>query len=350
MKNKYLKSLAIIVLTYDRQKFALRAMDFWNNKGVKLYVVDGSEYSIESVFLKKYNKSIIYKHDNRGYNERLKSILGEIDEPYLSVISEDEFLITSSLESCIKFLNENKDYSSCTGIPVLIDYSKRFNKILGYPIYRSFQNCNFIDNLPSKRIFDHLNNYLPTVYYGVNRTKIYKNAHKTFMEFDSRFFCQFELQLELMTCFEGKTKVLNSLHWIRTNENIPIRGTEPSWDPKYTFESFWSARHSDKRIFLKKMALNLKKEGSLKQKYIINDIEKAFNRYYLNILERDNTKKSRSMLRSKVKNLIPNLLLEYYHLKNNKINLKKICPKDTLIDYKIIDEIKLNIFNFYAKT
>jgi len=350
MNNKYLKSIAIIILTYDRQKFALRAMDFWNNKGVKLYVVDGSEYSIEADFLKKYNKSIIYKFDNRGYNERLNSILEEIDEPYLSIISEDEFLIPSSLESCIKFLNENKDYSSCTGIPILIDYSKRFNKILGYPIYRSFQNCNFIENLPSKRIFNHMNNYLPTVYYGVNRTKIFKNAHKTFMEFDSEFFCQFELQLELMTCFEGKTRVINSLHWIRTNENIPIRGKEPSLDPKYTFESFWSERHFDKRIFLKKMAHNLKKGSSLKQKYIISDIEKAFNRYYLKILDRDKTKKSQSRLRSKFKKLIPNILLEYYHLKNNKINLTKICPKNTLIDYKIIDEIKLNIFNFYKGT
>lgn len=349
MDNNNLRKLSIIILTYNRQEFAIRAMNFWNGKGVKLYVVDGSEKSIDLINLKCFKENIIYKHDFRSYNERLNSILEKINEPYLSVISDDEFLIPSSLASCVEFLEENDDYSSCTGKPILIDYSKRFNKILGYPIYRSFENHDFTHKSPLKRIFNHLNDYLPTIYYGVNRTEIYKNAHKSFMKYKIQIFCQFELQLALMTCFEGKTKILNTLHWLRTNENTPVRGNDPSWDSKYTFDSFWKTRKTEKSIWIKTMADFLKKDKLLNQKDIVNAFEKTLNNYNLNIIDNKKTKKLEPALRLKLKKLIPDFVLEYYHYNKNKINLKKICPKGTLIDKKAIEEININILNFYNR-
>ena len=353
MKNN-LELLAVVMLTYNRHKYALRAINFWNKKGIKLYVVDGSENKLRSTDLDKFENNIIYKHDQRSYSKRLISVIKEIEEPYVSLISDDEFLFPSSLTSCINFLEKNKDYVSCTGVPILFDYSKSYNELLVYPIYNGFQNQDITNDSSSKRINKKCNDFMSTSYYGVNRIQTFKNALKVYAKKDFKFYCQHELQIELMTCFQGKTKVLNNLHWMRSNENITILSTtESNLDREKTFEIFWTKNPNEKKLFLKIIAVQLKKGTHKSVNNIIIDIENALNIYYNRYKDHKsknyyNIKKTYTYL--KIKKLIPKKYLEYFRIKKNSIaKITDICPKGTYIDRAILSEIKSIISKFYTK-
>lgn len=349
--NNNLKLLGIVMLTYNRKKYALRAMNYWNKKGIKLYVIDGSEKKLESNDLDKFDNNIIYINDQRNYRERLISVLNKVEEPYLSMISDDEFLVPSSLSSCINFLEKNKDYVTCTGIPILFDYSKSYNELLVYPIYKGFQNQEYTNNSSSKRILKKGNNIMPLAFYAVNRVQTFKNALEAFSEKDFKFFCQHEIQIELMTCFSGKTKILNNFHWMRSNENLNISSSESNLDRSNSFERFWEKELDEKKLFLKIMASHLKKGTHKSVKNIMIDLENTLNIYH-KVLENKKLKPSFNIKQTLIylgfKKIIPKKFLEYYRFRKNNIsNIKDIYPKETYIDKEFISEIKSLISKFY---
>ena len=51
-------------------------------------------------------------------------LLSIVKTPYVALIGDEDFFIQSSISDCIEFLDNNKDYVSCNGLPLSFNFNK----------------------------------------------------------------------------------------------------------------------------------------------------------------------------------------------------------------------------------
>ena len=196
------------MLSFERQLFIIRSMKYWSNKNVKLVVIDGSERPIKSSFLKSLNlnRNIYYEHYKSSYVKRLKRATSLVNTKYVALIGDDEFYIPSTVEKCINELDKNNKLVSCCGTAVgfypfngLIYGKLKYPKLLGYKIQH---------NNPRERVKFHMRNYVPSLVYGVTRSHQWKTATSAYTDKEFPVFAMFEIQMEMILSFCGKSKVI----------------------------------------------------------------------------------------------------------------------------------------------
>ena len=216
-----LNKLTIVLPTYNRKEYALRAMRYWSGRGPTVLVADGSEHPIDEKCLRKLTKNIIYMHfKSLGYSERIKSILHLINTDYVMLHADDEFFLPCGLINCIKEI-EREDLICCLGRCLQINYID--NKIIAVPwtpLHASFENYLLMDEHPEQRVIKHMAPYLCSTIFGVTKTQIWKNNWM----FTENQLCRGvrEIIFEIISAFQGKSKVINYISWIRSDENEPI--------------------------------------------------------------------------------------------------------------------------------
>jgi hypothetical protein len=157
----------------------------------------------------------------------------------------------------------------------------------------------------------------------------------------------------------GKTVVINELMFLRSLENEPIRGTNPSLDVNLEFGKWWSRNHKEKIFFLKKMELIFTTINNYKNYKNECEIEKYYLSY-LSFLEKHKRNFLAKIL-SEIFQFFPEILRSYCKYFLKFIGIKVLEKKDieTLIDeiknegikinLKEIEEIKKSIINFHNK-
>ena len=215
-----LTKITLVIPTYERPTFALRNMKYWSNKGVCVRVVDGSKCPIEEGLLKSFGNNIIYKHDPRSSNERIASIIPEIDTKYTALMGDDEFYISSALSSCIEELENDILLTSCFGRCIWFNASGDALKV--YDAYQGMRNYSVQHNSPDDRVLYHMKNYQPSMIYSVMRTDVWKKSISCMDNEQYQVFALEELQFEIASSYLGKSKVLPVLLWMRSGENTGV--------------------------------------------------------------------------------------------------------------------------------
>ena len=215
-------------------------MHYWSDRGVRLFVVDGSEVGLTSLHLDSLKDTIHYLHcPNSLFTERLEKVINLISTKYVAMISDDEFFIPSALISCIKELEVNKDLVSCGGLCIQFNYKK--NKVNGRRFYQSMKNYTLLHDNPFERMLAHMNPYTPSSIYSVVRSEVWKRSYLTTFKNQFKANCLLELQFELAVCYHGKSKVISEVMWLRSNELLPIKNSnESSLHSEISFESWWN--------------------------------------------------------------------------------------------------------------
>jgi glycosyltransferase domain-containing protein len=250
-----LSKLTLIVPTFNRQDYALRNMRYWSNLRPVVHVLDGSQVAIPESKLVNFGDNIHYHHLPFSVTERLKLGVDLVATEYSMLLGDDEFFIPSALEACIKELEEHPGLVSCMGR--CLGFNNSPNGVLGWPAYLEMENYAILQDDPIQRMVAHMNPYTCSTIYSVVRTPVWKKAASTFRQREFEPFNLGEIQFELAVCYQGKSRIIPTLAWLRSFENIPIRDLDLTpRDRNYLIEGWWlnPNKKSEHNDFLKIMS------------------------------------------------------------------------------------------------
>lgn len=212
--------------TYKRPSFALRNMQYWSGKEVLLFVLDGSDEKIPDDQLALFDSNIKYYHLPIPMTERLNFVKNLITTEYVSLLGDDEFLLPTGIEACIHAIEE-QNLVACLGRSLFFFLNSQglvaepLNHEPYSPWHPGFKNYKLLDDKAGKRVVKHMNPYLCTTFYAVTKTFIWKKSITAYQNETSSADCP-EVALELSNAFQGKSKVINNLMWLRSGENTPM--------------------------------------------------------------------------------------------------------------------------------
>lgn len=282
-KFTFLENLTIIILTYNRQAFALRSVEYWSDTDVKLVVIDGTEKSIDSVIVNQFKPNIKYIHGPACYYKRMLSAIDLVETEYVLWGCDDEFYIPSTLNVCIKKLTLDPELVTCGGRSALFDWKN--NLVRGFDVYPKLKNLTLLDSVPTDRIKKHFSNYVPAHYYSVTRTKIRKIVMQEIFSKEYSCYALQELQLEFLMAYAGKTLIIPELMWLRSNENEQITGTNKIFSQTVTFGNWWSDKkhRKEKNEFIKQqenLCKKINKMNNVKYSIEVENCFEVFFKYY----------------------------------------------------------------------
>ena len=264
-----LSHLTLVVPTYKRQKFALRLMDYWADKGPDVILLDGSPEPIALDLLAKYPPSIRYFHKPVGLYERLLASLDLITTDFVALAGDDEFYIPSAILSCINEMERHPDLVACCGRA--LGFSYRSDSVLGMPQYPDLENYTLDANSAEERLVKHMHEYVPSLIYAVCKTNAWKSSFKHILQREFPFYAAVELQFEMFMGYAGKSKVIPELMWLRSHgETEPVRGTDISLDPSKRIFDWWLDANNS---YEQEEFLSIMSEGFLE----LSDVTKESN-------------------------------------------------------------------------
>jgi glycosyltransferase domain-containing protein len=274
-----MQKLTIIIPTYKRHAFVIRAMQYWSGKGAKIIFIDGSKTPLRSTFLNHAESNIRYIHKPTGLYERLFLAISLIDTEYVMLGCDDEFYIPSALNSCLVKLSLDAKLVACSGRAVGFNWSN--NSVVGYNVYHKLKDLILNDTSPMNRLIKHFSNYVPAHTYSVCRTSIWKVAAQSTFSKEFKFFAAFELQLEFILTYAGKTIVIPELMWMRSGECPPQYGTSHSIIPSLTFFNWWfdEKNKKEKEDFVDRIEFACKEINKLTKEHHALNVEIPFEIY-----------------------------------------------------------------------
>jgi glycosyltransferase domain-containing protein len=238
MEKLLLSKLTLVVPSYNRQDYILRNMRYWSGRGPTVHVIDGSAVAIQPVQLQGMAENVHYHHLPMSMYDRFRYSIDLIETDYCALLGDDEFFLPSALEACIKELELEPKLGSCIGR--CLGFRKSFRGVAGKVTYPAMENYSILQEDPVVRMFSHMEQpYVSSILYSVVRTPVWKRSMMILVEKEFPAYAIGELQFELAGSFQGKSKVIPELMWMRCFDAPPIRGTDPSLKPEDTFQNWW---------------------------------------------------------------------------------------------------------------
>ncbi len=239
-----LDKLTIIIPTRNRHKFINNQIDYLKNWGTQIFLLDGSD-EINSYLenLAKKIPNLNYIHNKKGIFARFEQMKGQIRTKYSMFMSDDEFFFKKSLEMCIKFLNNNPDYVSCSGVAVGFKKSSK-SEVIYREVYPRLIGYSISAENPKDRVIDHMSKYVPCSVYGVLQSRIFNKFLNELDYTNTSCSATYECWMQNTTAYMGKIMVLPVLYWLRNLENSPVQ--DQNWNRKLTFYKWYNSKSYEK--------------------------------------------------------------------------------------------------------
>jgi glycosyltransferase domain-containing protein len=358
MSNLLLK-LTLVIPTYNRQRYALRNMRYWSGRSVTVHILDGSPRPISKENLMTFGDNVNYHHLPVTLHERFEIAVELVATEYSMMLGDDEFFIPSALESCLKELEIQEDLVSCMGrCMVFIDRSP--HRVEGYIGYPQMEDYAILQNDPVERMVVHMNPYTCSTVYAVTRTPVWKKAMSIWAQREFPPFNVGEVQFELAICYQGKSKVIPTLMWLRSTENIPQRDLElAARDENYFIEGWWlnTKKKSEHAEFLEIMGGVLAKSED-QVNHVIMGVTQSIDAYVKERLSRPTTRvKLGVKMRAKLVSCLPKALKQclrtirnrYYPSRNGILAevANDLLSQDVRVDFEELAIIEGIIFDFH---
>jgi glycosyltransferase domain-containing protein len=356
--NQKLDRLTLIVLTYERQDFALRLMRYWSGRKVAVIVLDGSRLPIERSNMTELDSNIQYKHRPVGIYQRLKESLDLIQTEYVLLAGDDEFYIPSTVEICIDHLDRDSELIACCG--TAIGFEVYGQNIYGLCQYPELIDSSLIQSVSRVRVEFHMKNYVPSLTYGICRVAPWRVSWENILRVEFPVFAIGELQFEICMSYAGKSKVIPHLMWLRSHgETESIRGTDLCLKNENSIFSFWGSGTENKlkKEFIELLGLTLGKLNSCHAEACKEVVVSAINTYCQSHSKNQMDAMQRKSLKKYLTGLLPisfKLLIHKYIF--SRFNLmsreslfakaNKLTENGIRVDLKEVRNIELIIKNF----
>lgn len=351
-----LKNLTIACVTYNRHKYISRLIDYWQMyfKESKIFIIDGTPNSLPSEYLSKIKSSkikYIYM-PKKSLFSRYCFIKKILKTRYFQMVADDEIFLRSGVIKSIKFLEKNQDYSSCCGDMILFTplLKKHICAFSPYKLY-SNNNSDSIERVKKWLIYSQ-----PNTIYSIVRSDYYLNVLNQFCKFNVANFSEpenfFEELIEIGLSYQGKTKKLNNLMWLRSIENPRIGlGNENNRPENCLYDKAQINKKIIFDAFIKKFLVNISKNKNSKLNFDLN----FFFYKRLRVIRENKEKKKISSFLKRIQRsffkYIPKIIKEHlrYLLKLNGIEVNKFLKKNNKIkfNHKEILNFKKFILNFH---
>lgn len=271
-------NITLVIPTYNRPSFVLRAINYWSRFPVALHVWDGSAEPLLPSQLSGLGLNIKYFHRPVGFYARLREAVAEVTTPYCILAGDDEFYLPSALQSAISELESDSSLVSCGGQAV--GFWQEGTQWYCQRQYPEFSGRWIKGDTPALRMNEHMSHYVPSTIYSVTRTPVWQRVMSMMLEKEFPVYALGELQFEVAMAYMGGTRNLDTLFWLRSQENPGTRGTDISLDPDKSIENWWAAEQHSAEVseFLNIMARALAESPELVP-MVEQDVRKAFEAY-----------------------------------------------------------------------
>ena len=351
-----MENLTIIIPSNNRPFFLRRSINYWNNYNFPVIVVDGSNETQKKWMDENSNGNIQYLYKKISFPNRLNSAAKLVKTKYCIVLADDEFYCVSVLKRCINFLESNIEYVAVNGCAIGFFYN--FNKLMGAKQYPEWIKRLRAETDPKERIISHMKDYANPLGVSVTKSDMLKKCAELYANNEFPIFAQWELQMNLIFSFAGKSKTFDELMYFRSmEEDSPsihhiIKNHIPSFNLRNKIDRFWNEPQFEKQKikFINVMSCllqTLKPEYSLD--YCRNALTRSIELHIKNSLLIKNKKKDfSSYIKMKIYNFLPTLVrnilikIRYRLIKNSLLDQIKLMEDEgILVNYKDINQIIL---------
>jgi glycosyltransferase domain-containing protein len=350
--------LTLILLSNNRPKFLRRSVLFWSKFNFKLIIVDGSFESQRDWIIKNSSNNITYVHDQSTFPNRLKIAAELITTKYAIFVPDDEYFLPSMLKYCVEFLEKNHEFVAVNGLAIGFEYEE--GKVIGFSQYPEWLGRQRIEEDPEMRIVSHMSSYANSLTSSVTKANLWKKCALLYAKYDFHIYPLWELEMNLILSFAGKSKTFNQLMQIKSSEKTspPIRNNIPTLTPKNNIYNFWTKKnfYEKKILFIDILTKELLSISEIKEyEYCKNALIKSIDEFC-------KQKKKNVVIFQKFLILIPSAIKSKIKTVINyikKINKKKIGLIDAAkifekqgvkIDFKNLNIVEKSIKSHYNKT
>jgi glycosyltransferase domain-containing protein len=246
--------MTLVLITHNRPIFLKRSLDYYSGVPYRLMVLDSSVHSLQDE-VSRYAQVDYIHCPEFGYKELLDKVkkgVSLVCTPYMAFVADDDFILHSALDECLRFLQYNTDYGLCHGYCLM--YLAEAEKV-HYFRREKIVKEDYCSESAGDRILDFMANYMPP-YYAVTRTDLMKEWHGMISSEYGMEFQEFGHSFHLLA--NSKARVLRQPYVVR-EQNYPVsdHGTD-----------IFSALHwksgsqgAEKRRFMAFLADNLMRSG-----------------------------------------------------------------------------------------
>jgi len=283
--------LTVLIPTHtNRHQFLYRILSYLSvsNCFYPIIVIDSSSpelIKINQDTIKQISLKIRPKHmildTNLNLYEKMTIASDYIETPYSVIIADDDFIVPSSLNLGINFLESNPEYSIVHGYAACIETPE--NKVFGEVINSNFYSQRSLEiNDTKKRLQNHMRDYA-TTFYSIHKTFHLKSNFKKLSECKWLDFRFGELLPSCLSVIQGKTKKMNCLYMIRQSNRYNLRPNKRKKFKDWIADPDWSLNYKHFRYTL---AYEIAKKEGIQFEQAKNVVKDAFFSYLVNITQK----------------------------------------------------------------
>ena len=239
--------LTLCIPTKNRSEFLSRLLHYYANTNYQHWIFIGdasnaTHYKATQQTIKSLEDRLKVRHfEQTGMDvaQSFDSFAHLISTPFSAACADDDFILTQGIEKCIRFMEDNPDYSAAhgKGIAFSLNQSGPYGKIRQVHFYpQTIQNAK----TGKERLFNVFNISASPVVLSVHRTKDWRDMWGAFTGSRQGFIFE-ELVPSGISVIRGKVKELDNLYLVRQGhdaqypqENIFDWVTNPDWQSTYS--------------------------------------------------------------------------------------------------------------------
>ncbi len=248
-----IKSLTIVVQSFERQFYLLRQIAHWRNSEATVVIFDQSTRKLDNEILGLITsfKNIRYIFTDQNICDRFFSAKSYILTPYAVFMGDDEFLLESALDQAIERLEKNEKTVGCIGQSLRFDHK---GGLIPIQYRRGYDHYGYsIKGEVGERIYKLLIDYRAATPYAVLRSDVWINSYCHLQQYSC--ISLMELEQAVITILFGEMESIDSLYWLRSDEQ-PTKFVKNIWEVnKIAFEDWWTLPEfeSEKKSWLDKL-------------------------------------------------------------------------------------------------
>jgi glycosyltransferase domain-containing protein len=246
-----LSKITLVIPTFNnRHHYLRRILDYYRElqAGFEIIIADSSPLPFAEA--KEYAQLTYLHCKDMSYTGKLFLATGKITTPYAVLCADDDFIAPSALETCIRFLDQHRDYASVQGHLVAFPVP---GKIKPIPWMFQIAGLDIADEKATERIL-HFFKYHIYLHYSVHRTanlydtfRLSKDFTDTFAGGTNEYF------LDIISLINGKHKVLPIFYAAQELTKVSGRNSITGLTRLRNMEQY----QSEYRQFLEKITCHL---------------------------------------------------------------------------------------------
>ncbi len=241
-----LSTVTIVIPTHNRHGYLKRSIEFYSKKGINVIIVDST---LQTYPENLRNTSIDYYHlPGMPMPQKLSFAMDKVGSKFVVFCADDDFILLSSVETCIKFLNSNSDFTSAQGNSITYKKNRKYKWGIEFnPLYDIPEL-----EISSSNAFDRLSKLFHpyrTIFSAVHYTKIMREAYRDIDPGVKNLFLN-EYITAIIPIINGKHIELPLLYQVRESAEDSGDKTTENLDVIFQSHSY----DSEREIFLDYLA------------------------------------------------------------------------------------------------